>query len=297
MTCFHPVDAWDTPNGIEFHAPLDANPAVYRNFKVPCGRCSGCLASRARDWSLRCVLEAREYEKNCFVTLTYSPDNLPEHGSLEVRDLQLFMKRLRKKYSTIKIRYFACGEYGSKGGRPHYHLLLFNFDFPDKWMWHSSGGSGNVLYRSSELEKLWPFGHSVVGQLTVQSAAYVARYCYKKFYGGDADERLRHYGNRVPEFVVMSRKPGIGYNFYKKYWKDFYPKDFFHYDGQVFKPCRYFDKQLKKDNEQMYVELKKERIKNALEHFGDNTPLRMASRESFLEERQKRLIRVFEDEA
>ena len=161
MTCYHPIPAWrlsgerDPTTGkwpITFDA-TKGNPLL--PVSIPCGKCVGCLMARSRQWAVRCVLEASLWTKNCFITLTYAPEHLPENGSLVKEHFTLFMKRLRKKYGE-GIRFFQCGEYGSKGDRPHYHACLFNFDFPDKQIWKRSE-SGALLYRSSSLEKLWPF--------------------------------------------------------------------------------------------------------------------------------------------
>ena len=97
---------------------------------VPCGRCMGCRLEKSRQWAVRCVHEAKFYEDNCFVTLTYAPEHLPKDGSLNRKHVQDFIKRLRRRLDDRKIRVFYCGEYGDKLRRPHYHLCLFNCDFP-----------------------------------------------------------------------------------------------------------------------------------------------------------------------
>ncbi|ACZ33198.1 conserved hypothetical protein [Chlamydia pneumoniae LPCoLN] len=105
-------------------------PEEYRNRWVlmPCLKCRFCRTQHAKVWSYRCVHEASLYEKNCFLTLTYDDKHLPQYGSLVKLHLQLFLKRLRDRISPHKIRYFGCGEYGTKLQRPHYHLLIFNYD-------------------------------------------------------------------------------------------------------------------------------------------------------------------------
>jgi hypothetical protein len=129
--------------------------------------------------------EAKMHPKNCFITLTYNNEHLPSDGSLNYEVFQLFMKRLRKKYGK-GIRFYMCGEYGDKLGRPHFHACLFGHDFADKKLWKTTD-SKSKLYRSAELEKLWPYGFSSVGDVTFESAAYVARYIMKKV-SGDASE-------------------------------------------------------------------------------------------------------------
>ena len=90
--------------------------------QVPCGKCLECRIQHARAWADRCVVEAKQYDDNYFVTLTYDDAHLPAKNSLVPDDLQKFMKRLRKHFPNNKIRFFACGEYGDTSWRPHYHL-------------------------------------------------------------------------------------------------------------------------------------------------------------------------------
>lgn len=186
---------------------------------------------------MRCVEESLTHEKNCFVTLTYNDENKPKNDSLTKRDLQLFMKRLRKKYG-VKIRFFACGEYGEQNQRPHYHLCLFNHDFPDKTLWACRDNIN--LYRSEELAALWPYGFSTIGDVTFESAAYVARYVLKKINGDAAAE---HYKGRIPEFVNMSRRPGIARAFFEENSRDIYAIDSVIMRNMLkLRPPKYYDK-------------------------------------------------------
>lgn len=168
---------------------------------VPCGKCVECLQKYSNDWALRCMLEAKKYKNNAFITLTYNDANLPEGASLRKRDFQNFMKRLRKQLarSDILIRFFACGEYGSHTGRPHYHAIIFGFNFDDKYFF-STDNKGNKLYRSPLLEKCWIFGFSSVGELSFDTAKYCAKYM-------QVDYRLL--GKKEPQFTLMSRRPGL----------------------------------------------------------------------------------------
>lgn len=159
------------------------------------------------------------YTDSAFVTLTYDDANLPPGNTLNKTHLQLFMKRLRKIYPP-GLRFFACGEYGEKTLRPHYHLLMLNQDFTDKRLIKT--GSEYNLYASATLSKLWPMGHHAIGDVNFNSAAYVARYCMKKITGKNADS---HYNGRQPEFIVMSRNPGIGSYYLQKYATEIYTHD------------------------------------------------------------------------
>lgn len=225
---------------------------------VPCGQCIGCRLERSRQWAVRCMHEASMYDDNCFVTLTYNDDNLPANNSLVVKDLQDFNKRLRK-YSYERrgrgFRFYACGEYGDTFGRPHYHILLFDFDFEDKKFWRFSP-AGERLYRSEILESKWTFGNSEIGSVSFESAAYVARYITKKVTG---DAAAQHYGDRIPEFSTMSRRPGIGQFFFEKFITDIYPNDFVVVRGHKSKPPRFYDKWLEKHASDEFAALKKGR--------------------------------------
>lgn len=182
---------------------------------VPCGQCINCRLDYARNWATRCCLEALDHSSNCFITLTYSNDNLPapvdyitHEGQVCVRhpvikrDFQLFMKRLRKKFGN-NIRFFACGEY-SPLGRPHYHAILFGCDFKDKKFFKRSPSSGDIIYTSEELSNLWPYGFSTIGECSFNTCNYVARYVVKKQKGKISSD----------EFCLMSRRPGLGFNYF-----------------------------------------------------------------------------------
>ena len=133
MPCYHPLKGYRSPvpnSKGKFPFVFGRTGAAV----IPCGKCVGCVLDRSRDWALRCVHEASLHERNCLVTLTYDSEFLPPFGSLVPSDLQKFLKRLRKSLGA-DIKFFACGEYGETGGRPHYHLCLFNCDFDDKEPW------------------------------------------------------------------------------------------------------------------------------------------------------------------
>lgn len=225
-----------------------------RGFNLPCGQCVGCRLSYSRQWAVRCVHEAQMHDNNSFITLTYSPDELMKRDnpwSLDVRDFQLFMKRLRKRYGK-KVRFFHCGEYGDKNARPHYHALLFGHDFEDKKLWQVRDDVR--LFISDELNELWPYGFSTIGDVSFQSAAYCARYVMKKITGDKADD---HYTwidpttgevrPRSPEYCTMSRNKGLGHDWLMKYKSDVYPNDYVVVNGHEVKPPRYYDSLLSEE--------------------------------------------------
>lgn len=185
MACYHPIPAYQDRPGAEVHLWPPVGTATTN---LPCGKCIGCRTDLATDWARRAEHEASQWEHNCFVTLTYDDDHLPEHGHLRPKDLQKFIKRLRqavrrtlrRREPTILSvrptgpRYLACGEYGENTNRPHFHLLLFNCAFSDQ------KAVGKDLHESATLARYWKLGGHRIGQLTGASANYVAQYSFKK---------------------------------------------------------------------------------------------------------------------
>nr|QJB19059.1 MAG: replication initiator protein [Microvirus sp.] len=249
--------------------------------KLPCGQCIGCRLERSRQWAMRCMHEKRVCNaESSFVTLTYDNKNMPSECSLSVRDLQLFMKRLRKRTGD-GVRFYACGEYGETTFRPHYHILLFNRDFSDK-KFYKNAGCGEKLWNSSTLDELWPFGFNVIGDVTFDSCAYVARYIVKKITGDKAEA---HYGGRLPEFTVMSRRPGIGFSWYEKYGEHAYALDSVVMNGKEIRPPRYYDTKYELVDSDQLALLKKKRLRAAIDATRGETNRRRVTKEEF--ERQK----------
>jgi len=230
--------------------------ALSASFFLPCGQCIGCRLKRSREWAIRCVHEASLNDVNCFLTLTYD-DSKVVMWSLFYDHFQDFIKRLRARFSNVRVRFYMCGEYGDEFKRPHYHALLFGFDFLDKVPLSKSPG-GSQMYRSPVLEELWPYGFSSVGAVTFESAAYVARYCTKKITGSPS---LSHYQivdtetgevrfDRAPEFSHMSLKPGIGADWLARYRTDVYPAGkVVRWGGASFNAPRYYDELIRRFDE------------------------------------------------
>lgn len=191
------------------------NDGEHNQIIIPCGKCLACRINKANEWATRCILESREHKKNCFITLSYNPENLPKNATLVVRDLQLFFKSLRKELAkdNIRIRYFACGEYGDKTLRPHYHIGLFGY-YPKDAKFFKFNKCKQPLYISKQIAKIWGKGFIILGDLTTASAGYIARYTQKKIYNKH-DELIKQLG-RHKEFIVTSRRPGIAMNYIKK---------------------------------------------------------------------------------
>lgn len=310
MTCFSPLEAWRV-----FNEPLQKFEIVFNykkgqsgeRLKIPCGQCIGCRLEYARQWAMRCVHEASLHKSNSFITLTYNDDNLPSDGGLWKIDFQRFMKRLRQKVTRtygkdVLIRFFHCGEYGSKNGRPHYHAIIFGFDFPDKVLWKITP-RGDYVYRSKLLESVWKYGFSTIGEVTFESCAYVARYITKKI-KGDKELAKEHYGNRIPEYTTMSRKPGIGQGWFQKYHREVYPVDRVVLRGREMKPPRYYDSLCQADPdlfsvfEDVQCTRQLERLSSEFNQLDDYEQFQMLQRKRQHLEYQfkKRFQRSYEDE-
>lgn len=199
MTCLSPI----IPKGASKEAPE----------RVPCGRCGYCLANRAFDWSLRLSSEYKNSLWSWFITLTYATEFLPtilktrpiigrhfdlkDKVTLDVRDLQLFLKRVRKangKETTLQFRYYACGEYGGRYGRPHYHILAFNLH-PDT---------------VESLGSLW--GKGIVDVSAVESVSDVSNYVASYIVSAYATVKRLN----VRPFATMSKRPYIGFHYVEK---------------------------------------------------------------------------------
>lgn len=156
MPCYHPIPAWRTATQVRLHKALpDSTP-----LQVPCGTCIGCRTTRAQHWALRCRLEAAEHHHTSVTTLTYDDANVPP--TLSKRHFQLWLKRLRKANDT-KLRYFACGEYGERYGRPHYHAIIFG-----------------LHHSSHTIDSAWGLGLTHTDNVSTAAINYVTNYTTKK---------------------------------------------------------------------------------------------------------------------
>lgn len=208
--------------------------------------------------------------------------------SLIPTDLQRFMKKLRWELSTrnpsTRVRFYAVGEYGELTKRPHYHIALFGEDFSGDRKHRRTSGDYHC-YESPTLNRLWTYGRHEIGELTTDSAAYIARYVMKKVNGKKADEHYRretadgevYYLN--PEFSHMSRRPGIGRDWLETYQTDVYPHDHVIVNGHKFKPPRYYDKLMEAMDPTTMALIKFNREIRCKELEADNTPERLASKE------------------
>lgn len=290
MACYYPLEAWRRGGGVVFSVPGEK----YGEFQLQCGQCVGCKLERSRQWAVRCMHEKQMHESNVFVTLTYNDEHVPNDYSLMYRDFQLFMKRLRKNRLYNPIRFYMCGEYGEGFSRPHYHALLFGCFFEDRYKWRMSA-SGFQLWRSPTLEKLWNMGNCEIGDVTFESAAYIARYCVKSItdagnewiYDPETGELIE----REKEFTRMSLKPGIGATWFEKYKSEVYPLDRVVIRGVEMKPPKFYDNLLKLDRGTMSDDIGFAREAKALLLTADNTPDRLRAREIVTQARLKTKVR------
>lgn len=177
-----------------------------------------------------------------------------------------------------------AGEYGGKLGRPHFHAILFGIGFADRRLLKKTR-AGHNLYTSSQLSQLWPHGFNTIGDVSFESAAYVARYVMKKFTGPSASDHYKRVDANgeiywlQPEYNRMSLKPGIGKTWYEKYHKDITTQDTMIVEGHEMRPPRYYDKLLAMMNPVLSEEIRMGRYETAMKHTGEQTPERLATRE------------------
>lgn len=266
-----------SPDGLAYHS-FDGRSSVSARaitdfVYVPCGQCIGCRLDHSREWANRMMMELQDPANvfNWFLTLTYDDDHLPLSGfeddaglhitySLSKSDLQRFLKRLRKHFTGTRIRYYACGEYGSTTYRPHYHLILYNVPLVDlKYRQHVDGCN---YYTSDTISALWPDGFHLLTDVTWDTCAYTARYVTKKFKGQAA--HVYDDLGIVPEFSTMSLKPGLGYWYFENHLDEIYAHDHFYLSsprGSI--SCRspaYFDKLYDVEHHDELMALKSHRL-------------------------------------
>lgn len=206
-------------------------------FTLPCGKCAECCEQYSNEWAWRvqCELKSHDEKDCCFLTLTYASSP----GTLVPEDLQLFIKRLRRRIEPNKLRYFACGEYGSKGQRPHYHLLLFGYR-PDDLKVLKKTEKNQIIYTSDELSSIWNKGFCSVGNVSGFSAKYCAKYMQKL---NDLPD------NYVKPFTRASTKPGLGLDYFMQHKDEFIKTDEIYFNGRKQHIPRYFLRKVEVEND------------------------------------------------
>jgi hypothetical protein len=293
MTCYHPLLAYRNEGKVVFNKPFP----YAKGFNLPCGQCIGCRLKYSQEWAIRLMHEKQMHEDSCFLTLTMSPEYLESREnpwSLDKTEFQRFMKRVRKRYGK-KIRYFHCGEYGEKNSRPHYHAIIFGMDFEDKELFKVRDEIR--LYTSETLAKLWPYGFVTIGEVTMESCAYVARYVTKKIKGKDAEKHYIRWDSLTgegipiePEYATMSRKPGIGRSWFEKYKADVYPHDYVVVNKHEIRPPRYYDNLLSEEELEKIKEKRAKELPEVIDKYDENMD-RLWVKEAVKEKRLEMLIR------
>lgn len=279
--CFHPLSAFlMTVNGksrVLFKHPYpwfgEPLPAVH----LPCGKCVGCRMDNARMWAIRCLHESQMHEDNAFVTLTFNDENLHD---IRKDDVQKFFKRLRKALKGKRLSYYAVGEYGDLSHRPHYHALVFGWYPHDAYYW--SGNGPTALFRSPFLERVWPYGNSLIGNVSYESACYCTRYCAKALASGG--------------FALMSRRPALGRSWYDRYGSEVSVHDGCHVPNTdcFVRPPRYYDSLA--DPWDLDLRKERRRVAATARHAGETTD-RLLQREESLVLRLKQKPRYGEFDA
>lgn len=242
MSCYHPLVGF--PSGavnqetgkqklvirkeyLKNHTLEDVN--KNNGILIPCGHCIGCRLDYSRKWADRMMLEMETEKKGIFLTLTYDDEHCPWSqfdeegypifGTLVKKDFQDFMKRFRKELAKkdLKCRFYASGEYGERFLRPHYHAIIFGIGLDDisDIKFYKRNNIGQNYYKSEKIREIWHNGAICISNVSYETCAYVARYVMKKLSG----EMKLSYAERnvIPEFSLMSRKPGIGAHYLEEH--------------------------------------------------------------------------------
>lgn len=300
MPCFSPLKGFRSASG-GWTSNVRQSPTK-TPMVVPCGQCIGCRISRREQWVTRMMHEASLHEANCFFTLTYEDDKLPPWGSLRMRHVSEMFKRLRTRISPVKIRFQSMGEYGPRTQRPHYHGLMFGYDFPDREMFGRSA-AGELRFVSPLLSDVWGHGFAECSDLTVRSVRYCAKHNVDKLNGPLVDDAFYspvdpvtgEVGSRERERSIYSNRPGIGSGWLDKFESDCFPSGFIVEDGRKVTVPRYYKKRLKDrfelsgssndpkrlvpvDDYSVMARKSKERLKSS-QVIENSTPERLAVRE------------------
>lgn len=295
MPCYRPLEGYQAQPG----APLlfGGKYSGHELRLVACGQCIGCKLEYSRQWAVRIMHEARMHDWSSFITLTFAGELSIAQRSLRYEDYQEFQNRLRawerrrsrrEKRERLKLPYFVAGEYGDDNQRPHFHSVVFGLRFPDMVHLRKSP-SGESLYRSETLERLWPHGYSSIGSVTFESAAYVARYTVKKISGvryvtgwhpyTRADQDTGEIFEVEPEFAHMSLKPGIGATWLDRYWADVYPEGKVVSRGRLANAPTYYNERRRKVAPEEIEDLQLQKLQEGKARFADSSDERLSVRE------------------
>ena len=283
-TVMYSLDGQTTKTGkkkIIMEAPL---PGI-KNTPIPrrCGSCTGCRIKRRMDLAIRLEHEATQHDQSWFVTATYSPENLPQGGTLVADDMSAFIKRLRRKVEPTKIRFFGIGEYGEQLGRSHYHFIIFGLPLPDKILKYTKQNPfvnydlqsllgtpevfGVPYYQSDLLDESWQSGIIEATEVSEATMQYVAKYHVEKVTGDQAADEYTYHDPLTDQIIElehptarMSRNPGLGKKWLEKNYKTIYPEGVIKKGPSIFSPPTYYDKWYEQTHPEEYEALKHRRF-------------------------------------
>lgn len=297
MPCYHPKKAWkpcsknNPDQRPKFGDFPPSNRWAYSAIKLPCGACIGCRLDKASEWGARIMQESQFHKFNAFLTLTIDDENMNDKHEVSPRDLQLFMKKLRKwvkKKHGVNVRFVAVGEYGDQTKRAHYHVCLFGECFMEDRKECEKSHTGHRQWVSETLTKLWGKGNCKIGAITPESAEYVGRHNIKKVNGEKAKEHYRYQlpitgeiVDRLPEFIRMSNRPGIGRGYFEQNKETLKKRDSVIVKGRERRVPKYYDKLLKREDPETLEAIKAKRKARARkpENKKNSTPERLLVRE------------------
>ena len=293
-------------------------------FHLPCGSCAACRLKYSRDWAVRIELEMQRYKYNYFVTTTYDDFSLPSgnyvyfkngekqsaSSSLVLKHPQNFIKRFRsllsREFDHTGVRVFYCGEYGDLNSRPHYHYILMNCPDLSSSFWLYKRNVDFDVYVSDIIDRCWDYkGYSTITDANYFTAAYTARYVFKKQKGRDLQELQRYQlsddeQSRVNPFCHMSNRPGIAGGISEDELRKIYDNSsvYYHKKDQIFSsfPPRYFDKLFEEISPEDYAKVKDDRacsraLMSNVKNYSEDLESRLHRQEDILLRREKKMIR------
>ena len=271
-----PLNEWCAKSQRPNHVYTDVY--IKEFIEIPCMKCQSCRLDYSKEWMQRCMLEQKMWDHNEMLTLTYDEEHVPKNigcdtstgevlevNTLRKKDVEKFLKDLRRywkhHYNEDNIRFYMCGEYGELKGRPHYHLLMFNFNVRDK-EYYKKSQSGFDMYHSKIIEKIWGRGHIELNEISADTCAYVARYVLKKQKGTGAKDYYALKGIE-PEYTNGSRRPGIGETYFRENKDKIYEYDKILLASkggvQEIKPCKYYDRLFDAEEHDLMENIKERR--------------------------------------
>ena len=294
----------------------------YSDIKVPCGKCIGCYSNRCRDYTTRAVHEyysniEKNHKNSMFITLTFNEEMLRKrdvdnYKSVDRTEIKSFIKRLRRRVDYDfgeKFKVFGCAEYGSKHQRPHYHLLIYGFRFPDMYVEKQKMIAGKLIkyYRSPTLEEYWcpansdkSYGFSIIGEVNQSTCQYVAHYLTSKI--EDYEKNVYEKENLTKPFLITPRKEGLGLNYLKRNYEEIFNVGYCHWHNKIKAPIpSYYYEHLKDLDENLYRKCSIDKILNIVHNLYDSdkysTRGDLLNYEQALKLKYEKCIRSYENSA